>query len=222
MKIRTVLAVGAALFAAPIASVSFAQEVPDAQEKSSDQIVCELAETCAAAPAASPGAVDPAAPRPRAREATATRGFSIARSSVAPAASSAGSRATTPSTQMSASRAASQLAGSGHSNAGITFVPGSSMLTEQGKRQALQFLGALKNPLLASKKFEVNGYTDASGNPASNRALSQRRAQAVVDFLVSKGANRAQLEAHGYGSDKLLDPSNPSSMANRRVEFVRR
>ncbi|GAC1407404.1 MAG: hypothetical protein NVSMB69_07760 [Novosphingobium sp.] len=225
MKIRTVLALGAALVAAPIATVSFAQEVPDAQEKSSDQIVCELAETCATAPAATPGAADPAAPvgpHLRAREATATRGFSIARSSVAPAPSSAGSRATTPSAQMSASRATSQLAGSGHSNAGITFVPGSAMLTEQGKRQALQFLGALKNPLLASKKFEVNGYTDASGNPASNRALSQRRAQAVVDFLVSKGANRAQLEAHGYGSDKLLDPSNPSSMANRRVEFVRK
>ena len=221
MKIRTVLALGAALVSAPIASVSFAQEVPDAQEKSSDQIVCELAETCATAPAASPGAADPAAPAGphlRAREATATRGFSIARSSVAPAASSAAGRPA----QMTASRATTQLAGSGHSNAGITFVPGSAMLTEQGKRQALQFLGALKNPLLAAKKFEVNGYTDASGNPASNRALSQRRAQAVVDFLVSKGANRAQLEAHGYGSDKLLDPSNPSSMFNRRVEFVRK
>ena len=96
------------------------------------------------------------------------------------------------------------------------------MLTGQGKRQALQFIDALKNTLLAGRKFEVNGYTDASGNAASNRALSQRRAQAVVDFLVASGANRAQLEAHGYGSDKLLDPSNPSSMANRRVEFVRK
>ena len=219
MKIRTVLAVGAALFAAPIASVSFAQEVPDAQEKSSDQIVCELAESCAATPAASPAATDPNAPAGqhlRAREAAATRGFSIARSTVAP--SSSGSRPA----QMTSNRAVSQLAGTGHSNAGITFVPGSTMLTEQGKRQALQFLGALKNPLLASKTFDVNGYTDASGNPAANRALSQRRAQAVVDFLVTKGANRTQLQAHGYGSDKLLDAANPTSMANRRVEFVRK
>ena len=220
MKIRTVLAVGAALFAAPIASVSFAQEVPDAQEKSSDQIVCELAESCAATPAASPAATDPnapAGPHLRAREAAATRGFSIARSTVAPSAS-AGSRPA----QMTSNRAVSQLAGTGHSNAGITFVPGSTMLTEQGKRQALQFLGALKNPLLASKTFDVNGYTDASGNPGANRALSQRRAQAVVDFLVTKGANRTQLQAHGYGSDKLLDAANPTSMANRRVEFVRK
>lgn len=96
------------------------------------------------------------------------------------------------------------------------------MMTEQGKRQALQFLGALKNPLLASKTFDVNGYTDASGNSAANRALSQRRAQAVVDFLATKGANRAQLQAHGYGSDKLLDSANPTSMVNRRVEFVRK
>ena len=218
MKIRTVLAVGAALIAAPIASVSFAQEVPDAQQKSSDQIVCELAESCAAASAATPAATDPnapAGPHLRAREAAATRGFSIARSTVAP---SSGSRPV----QMTSNRAVSQLAGTGHSNAGITFVPGSTMLTEQGKRQALQFLGALKNPLLATKTFDVNGYTDASGNAASNRALSQRRAQAVVDFLVTKGANRTQLQAHGYGSDKLLDAANPTSMANRRVEFVRK
>ncbi len=221
MNIRTVLAVGAALISAPIASVSFAQEVPDAQEKSADQIVCELAESCAATPAASPAATDPnapAGPHLRAREAAATRGFSIARSTVAPSASSAGSRPA----QITSNRAVSQLAGTGHSNAGITFVPGSTMLTEQGKRQALQFLGALKNPLLASKTFDVNGYTDASGNPAANRALSQRRAQAVVDFLVAKGANRTQLQAHGYGSDKLLDAANPTSMANRRVEFVRK
>lgn len=221
MKIRTVLAVGAALVSAPIASVSFAQEVPDAQEKSSSQIVCELAGSCEAAAAASPTATDPAAPAGphlRAREAAATRGFSIARSTVAPSASSSANRPA----QITSNRAVAQLAGTGHSNAQITFVPGSAMLTPQGKRQALQFIDALKNPLLAGKKFDVNGYTDASGNAASNRALSQRRAQAVVDFLVTSGASRAQLEAHGYGSDKLLDPSNPSSMANRRVEFVRK
>lgn len=221
MKIRTVLAVGAALISAPIASVSFAQEVPDAQEKSSNQIVCELAGSCEAAATASPGATDPAAPAGphlRAREATATRGFSIARSNVAPAPSSSTSRPA----QITSTRAVSQLAGTGHSNAQITFVAGSSMLTPQGKRQALQFIDALKNPLLAGKRFDVNGYTDASGNAIANRALSQRRAQAVVDFLVASGANRGQLAAHGYGSDKLLDPSNPSSMANRRVEFVRK
>lgn len=221
MKIRIVLAAGAALISAPIANVSFAQEVPDAQEKSSSQIVCELAGSCEAAATASPGATDPAAPAGphlRAREAAATRGFSIARSSVAPAPASSTSRPA----QITSTRAVSQLAGTGHSNAQITFVPGSSMLTAQGKRQALQFIDALKNPLLAGKRFDVNGYTDASGNAIANRALSQRRAQAVVDFLVASGANRGQLAAHGYGSDKLLDPSNPSSMANRRVEFVRK
>lgn len=224
MKLRTVFAVGVALVSAPLACPAIAQEVPDAQEKSADQIVCELAETCAtsaATPAAAPVAGDPAAPAGphlRAREAAATRGFSIARSSIAPAAAPAGTRPAA----MNSNRAVSQLAGSGHSNAAITFVPGSATMTEQGKRQALQFLGALKNPLLASKTFDVNGYTDASGNPAANRALSQRRAQAVVDFLVASGAKRTQLVAHGYGSDKLLDPANPTSMANRRVEFVRK
>lgn len=219
MQIRSVLALGVALVSAPVATVALAQDVPaEAQEKSADQIVCELAESCPAAaatsPVADPGA--PTGPHLRAREASATRGFSIARptGSTAPA---AGRPA-----QMSSSRAVSQLAGSGHSNASITFVPGSAMLTEQGKKQALQFLNALKSPLLVGKSFDVNGYTDASGNAAANRALSQRRAQAVVDFLVANGASRAQLSAHGYGAEKLLDPSNPTSMVNRRVEFVRK
>lgn len=219
MKLRSVLALGVALVSAPVATVAFAQEVPaEAQEKSADQIVCELAESCPAAAPASPAAEagTPAGPHLRAREAAATRGFSIARPTSATAPSGA------RPAQMTASRAVSQLAGSGRSNAAITFVPGSATLTEQGKKQALQFLGALKNPLLASKSFDVNGYTDASGNAAANRALSQRRAQAVVDFLVANGANRAQLSAHGYGSDKLLDAANPTSAANRRVEFVRK
>ena len=114
-----------------------------------------------------------------------------------------------------------KLAVTGRSSAAITFVAGSSELTADGKRQALQFLTALKAPQLLGRRFDVNGYTDASGNPTTNRALSQKRAQAVVDFLVSNGADRAQLAAHGYGSDKPLDPANPASASNRRVEFVK-
>lgn len=40
------------------------------------------------------------------------------------------------------------------------------------------------------------------GNAEANKALSQERAQAVVDYLVSKGVDPAQLQAVGYGQEK--------------------
>ena len=209
MMTRYLLAATVALLPLP----ALAQAAPTSSEKSSDQIVCELSGDCGQADTAGTEQ-----PRPE------NRGFSIARR-VATAAPAAGSRerlierpAAKPA---DAGRMTAKLATAGRSNAAITFVAGSSELTGDGKRQALQFLTAIKAPQLASKRFDVNGYTDASGNPATNRTLSQKRAQAVVDFLVNNGANRAQLAAHGYGSDKLLDPSNPASAANRRVEFVK-
>ena len=209
MMTRYLLAATVALLPLP----ALAQAAPASTEKSSDQIVCELSGDCGQADTAG---TEQARPE--------NRGFSIARR-VAAATPAAGSRerlierpAAKPA---DAGRMTAKLASSGRSNAAITFVAGSSEMTADGKRQALQFLAAIKTPQLASKRFDVNGYTDASGNPATNRALSQKRAQSVVDFLVSNGANRAQLAAHGYGSDKLLDPANPASAANRRVEFVK-
>jgi OOP family OmpA-OmpF porin len=209
MMTRYLLAATVALLPLP----AFAQATPASLEKSSDQIVCELSGDC--------GQADTAAaeqPRPE------TRGFSIARR-VATAAPAVGSRerlierpAAKPA---EAGKMTTKLATAGRSNAAITFVAGSSEMTADGKRQALQFLQAIKAPQLSGKRFDVNGYTDASGNPVTNRALSQKRAQSVVDFLVSNGANRAQLAAHGYGADKLIDPANPASAANRRVEFVK-
>ena len=191
---------------------ALAQAAP-ASDKSSDQIVCELSGDC--------GQTDTAGTEQARPE---NRGFSIARraGTAAPAAGSRERLIERPAAKPAdAGRMTAKLATAGRSNAAITFVAGSSEMTADGKRQALQFLTAIKAPQLSGKRFDVNGYTDASGNPATNRALSQKRAQSVVDFLVSNGANRGQLAAHGYGSDKLLDSSNPASPANRRVEFVK-
>ena len=206
MMTRYLLAATVALLPLP----ALAQAAP-ASDKSSDQIVCELSGDCGQADTAG---TEQARPE--------NRGFSIARraGTAAPAPNSR-ERLIAAKAPADAGRMTAKLATSGRSNAAITFVAGSSELTSDGKRQALQFLTAIKAPQLSGKRFDVNGYTDASGNPATNRALSQKRAQAVVDFLVSNGANRTQLAAHGYGSDKLLDAANPASAANRRVEFVK-
>jgi hypothetical protein len=51
--------------------------------------------------------------------------------------------------------------------------------------------------------------------------LSQRRAQAVVDFLASKSVDKSRFTVAGFGFDRPLDSRNPRSPANRRVEVVK-
>ncbi|MGB5211481.1 MAG: OmpA family protein [Gammaproteobacteria bacterium] len=76
----------------------------------------------------------------------------------------------------------------------------------------------VKNPGL---KVEVAGYTDSAGADAYNLDLSDRRANSVRDYLISSGANPADLTAKGYGE---LDPIANNNTAegrakNRRVEL---
>ena len=70
-------------------------------------------------------------------------------------------------------------------------------------------------------KVELGGHTDADGSDATNQALSERRAAAVMAYLVSKGIAADRLVAHGYGeSQPLVSNDSSANMArNRRIEF---
>jgi OOP family OmpA-OmpF porin len=72
-------------------------------------------------------------------------------------------------------------------------------------------------------KFDVEGFTDNSGNPAHNLALSDARANAVKAQLISMGVSASRLTAKGYGETKpIADNNTPDGKANnRRVEFVK-
>ena len=73
-----------------------------------------------------------------------------------------------------------------------------------------------------SLKLEVSGHTDNSGTSDHNMTLSQGRAQAVVQALVSHyGVDPGRLVAKGYGDTKPVAPNtSPANMAkNRRVEL---
>jgi OmpA-OmpF porin, OOP family len=78
--------------------------------------------------------------------------------------------------------------------------------------------------LLASEpelKVEVEGHTDSRGDPAANRRLSQRRAQAVQAYLASKGIDPRRVHTVGSGSTRPLVRARTSEAfeMNRRIEF---
>ena len=71
-------------------------------------------------------------------------------------------------------------------------------------------------------KVRVEGHTDSKGDEQQNMRLSQRRANAVREYLVSHGVNEKRLVAVGYGKTRPLDTNeSPEGRArNRRVEFI--
>jgi len=72
-------------------------------------------------------------------------------------------------------------------------------------------------------KVVVEGHSDSTGPRAYNMDLSQRRAQAVVDFLVGKGVSPSRLTAKGYGPDRPIadNATRLGRATNRRVQFTR-
>ncbi len=71
-------------------------------------------------------------------------------------------------------------------------------------------------------RVAVNGHTDNQGDDDYNLGLSQRRAQSVKDYLVSKGIDTKRVTAKGYGETDPIDSNDtPEGRArNRRVEFL--
>ena len=70
-------------------------------------------------------------------------------------------------------------------------------------------------------KIEVGGHTDGRGSIDYNQRLSESRAKAVVDYLISKGIDPARLKYKGYGKTQPIDSNNTDEgrARNRRVEF---
>jgi outer membrane protein OmpA-like peptidoglycan-associated protein len=101
----------------------------------------------------------------------------------------------------------------------VLFATDSAELTPQG-RSLLDRLA----PCWRGGRFEVEGHTDGSGTDAVNQPLSERRAAAVVDHLVSRGIETWALTPRGYGSSRpVADNATPEGRArNRRVEFRRK
>jgi outer membrane protein OmpA-like peptidoglycan-associated protein len=75
----------------------------------------------------------------------------------------------------------------------------------------------------AAMKIEVAGHTDNTGDAAANQALSERRAAAVKQIMVTKyGADAARIATKGWGADQPVQENTTADgrALNRRVEIV--
>lgn len=101
----------------------------------------------------------------------------------------------------------------------LSFEFNSDQLTAAAKAQSDIFARVLKEESGVST-FLIEGHTDSVGSRAYNMALSRRRAQSVVNYLVDQGVPRSKLRAVGYGFDhpRAKEAGDP---ANRRVEIVK-
>jgi outer membrane protein OmpA-like peptidoglycan-associated protein len=71
-------------------------------------------------------------------------------------------------------------------------------------------------------RIEISGHTDSEGSDAYNQKLSEGRAQAVVNYLISRGVHPVSMEAVGYGKTRPIDTNltEEGRAKNRRVEFM--
>lgn len=102
---------------------------------------------------------------------------------------------------------------------GVTFLPGSTTLTNEAKAVLDPAAAALMGQ--QDLKVEIGGHTDAQGSDAANQKLSQRRADSVRQYLIGKGVAADRLTAKGYGEAQPVASNDTAEgrAENRRVEF---
>jgi len=103
----------------------------------------------------------------------------------------------------------------------IQFRTGSAVIRPASFRTIGVIADSLLHPTLLEYKFLIVGHTDAVGDRKSNLTLSQKRADAVRDALVTTfGIVPSRIVAVGLGEEQLQNRKNPDAAANRRVQIV--
>ena len=71
-------------------------------------------------------------------------------------------------------------------------------------------------------KLEISANTDNIGTPAANQALSQKRADSMIYYMIKNGVSSLRLSAKGFGGSKPLVPNffEADRKLNRRVDFT--
>jgi outer membrane protein OmpA-like peptidoglycan-associated protein len=103
----------------------------------------------------------------------------------------------------------------------INFEFNSAVIGSKALPQATELGRALTSADLKGRTFILAGFTDAKGSVTYNQGLSERRADAVKQFLSDKyGIEASRLVTVGYGATNLKNSENPLAGENRRVQIV--
>jgi len=91
-------------------------------------------------------------------------------------------------------------------------------------QEALERFAQVASKHYAGATITIEGFADPAGSAAYNLRLSRERADAVRDFLVTKGLDGSLLKTVGYGKTRLVKPNakgdDQGAELNRRVTFV--
>lgn len=102
----------------------------------------------------------------------------------------------------------------------IQFETNSSRVRPESGALLGDLVAAMISPDLKDSRFVIEGHTDARGNAAANRRLSQERAEEVRQYLILLGVHASRLKAVGKGSSELANSKDPMAAENRRVRVV--
>jgi len=101
----------------------------------------------------------------------------------------------------------------------VVFASGKSVLLPSAQARLNDVADALRD---SPRNIRVEGHTDSTGSDATNQALSQRRAEAVMNYLISRDIPQSRISAVGLGASRpVADNSSAEGRANnRRVEII--
>jgi len=104
----------------------------------------------------------------------------------------------------------------------INFDTGEATIKPESEKTIEEIASLLQNN--AELQLSIEGHTDNIGSPASNKALSVARAEAVLNAVVGKGIDASRLTAVGWGQEKPIaqNRSEEGRAKNRRVEIVKK
>lgn len=121
--------------------------------------------------------------------------------------------------QLTANQAEQQIIDAVLNNRIIEFESGSAVLASSGTQILDEMVMALNK--VGGKKVRIIGHTDSSGDADKNLVLSQQRAAAVKNYLISKGIAAESLSVEGLGSTQPIadNMTVEGRKKNRRIEF---
>lgn len=104
---------------------------------------------------------------------------------------------------------------------GITFDVNKATIRPESEPTLMKALKTLQT--YSDISVEIDGYTDSDGSARSNQILSEQRADAVKNWLISKGIEAGRISAVGFGEENpIADNTTKEGKAkNRRIEFKR-